>query len=324
MTDTEKKVDEKLYEKLSLAQKHTEKWKEFLNIYYGYFSKPPDDETHWIFRGQKTYGEYELATSLERAFREFEPDKSDGKGKRYTRFDLEKELLREFKRKAHNYTQDLPAEDDILEWLSLMRRYGAPTRLLDWTYSYFIAIYYALRDPWSDETKEYRAEAWALNARWFTNKTEELIRQKNAHYLQNHRELANALAEGRSRESRNLILKHLMKYPMPLVWNETPIGLNERITIQQGTFLLPGDLDKTFVENLNVFSKHLTNKSRAIMYRVQIKLDRTARNEVLRHLNAMNISSAVLFRGLSGFAESLRLQLAFPEKFGLTKHTDDC
>lgn len=53
-------------------------------------------------------------------------------------------LTREFRLRAHHYLTDLPDDADYLEWWSLMRHYGAPTRLLDWTYSIYVATYFAL------------------------------------------------------------------------------------------------------------------------------------------------------------------------------------
>src|SRR4029453_16429698 len=52
--------------------------------------------------------------------------------------EVEKKLLREFGRRVHLYLKDssrIPDTGDTLEWISLMRHYGAPTRMLDWTYS---------------------------------------------------------------------------------------------------------------------------------------------------------------------------------------------
>src|SRR5215831_16215491 len=55
----------------------------------------------------------------------------------------EEYIEREFKRRAHHYLADLPNEDEDLEWLALMQHYGAPTRLLDWTRSAYVAAFFA-------------------------------------------------------------------------------------------------------------------------------------------------------------------------------------
>ena len=56
----------------------------------------------------------------------------------------ESRILRIFKRKAHLLLEHLPDEDDSFEWLALMQHHGAPTRLLDFTWSPFVAAFFAL------------------------------------------------------------------------------------------------------------------------------------------------------------------------------------
>ena len=53
-------------------------------------------------------------------------------------------IVREFMRRAHHYLPDVPRDDNWLEWLALMQHHGAPTRLLDWTYSPSVAVHFAL------------------------------------------------------------------------------------------------------------------------------------------------------------------------------------
>jgi len=102
-----------------------------------------------------------------------------------------------------------------------------------------------------------------------------------------------------------------LEQPLPLVYNVTPIGLNERIIYQQGTFVLPGDITKCFMQNLEAYRKDNCEEH---LYRIVIKLEQQERNEIIEKLNDMNINEAVLFPGLDGFARSLRMDLAFYHK----------
>jgi hypothetical protein len=56
---------------------------------------------------------------------------------------IEEGLLREFKRKS-SFSLSRAKPVHRLEWLALMRHYGAPTRLLDWTYSIYVAAFFSL------------------------------------------------------------------------------------------------------------------------------------------------------------------------------------
>jgi len=129
-------------------------WKELYKLYSGKlspalnFSLPANKQIRWIFRAESS--EANLRTSLEKAVNDYAvPDDK--------RPEYEMNIIRKFQRKASLYIEHEPHKDDVLEWLALMRHHGAATRLMDWTYSFFIAVYFALAQ------RPEGGIVWALN-----------------------------------------------------------------------------------------------------------------------------------------------------------------
>ncbi len=93
--------------------------------------------------------------------------------------------------------------------------------------------------------------------------------------------------------------------------------MNERLTIQQGVFLCPGDIGQSFERNL----RSLEYEKDSI---VKFIIPHEARNKALRELKHMNISKATLFPDLGGFAESLndRFELLFKDYYPLIENLE--
>lgn len=70
---------------------------------------------------------------------------------------LELSLIEAFKRVAPALDTNVPKQDDNIAWLFLMQHHGVSTRLLDWTKSALIALYFVVVEH---ETED--GELWAM------------------------------------------------------------------------------------------------------------------------------------------------------------------
>lgn len=244
------------------------------------------DEIHqygtepWIFRGIKKY-DLALETALER--NGIVRDGGIAKLK-----ERELVLLTEFQRRYQHYSHHTPHKDDTLEWLSAMQHHGAPTRLLDWSYSIYVAAYFALEEAEED------CAVWAINRQWIFDQLEGLYED-----CEHKKFLTKSIEDSKSHRS---LFKEIFqdKVRKPFIASFTPFRLNERLTIQKGTFLIPSDLTKRFEDNLS----EMTGYDRTDNIK-RIIIPRCLHREAIRSLYYMNISRATLYPGLDGFASSL-------------------
>src|ERR1051325_10040142 len=116
-------------------------WKDARNV--------QSDLQGWRFRGH-TVSSWRLSSRLEREAKQVgcEIDKLANR---------ERWILREFRRRAHHYLTNLPDENQLIEWLALIQHHGGPTRLLDFSYSFYVAAFFAMEFATGD------AAIWAID-----------------------------------------------------------------------------------------------------------------------------------------------------------------
>lgn len=117
-------------------------WQEFHEIVAG------PEYRNWAFRGQSN-ADWPLYSSLSRYLKQYGIHRDAWAAQ-------EERIGRIFQRKAHLYLDHVPRETDSFQWLALMQHHGAPTRLLDFTWSPFVAAFFALERATRD------AAVWAI------------------------------------------------------------------------------------------------------------------------------------------------------------------
>lgn len=132
-------------------EKTIESWEHFDGLVGGMGRISLGSHRMILFRGQSQCWA-NLKPSLARML--METSLSDEQGLK-----IEDMLLQGFASQAHLYidVSEICAMDVPIEWWTLMQHYGAPTRLLDWTLSPYVAAYFAAKDDPKDD-----GEIWAV------------------------------------------------------------------------------------------------------------------------------------------------------------------
>ncbi len=278
---------------------HSNSWSDTVSIFNAISRK-----NLWIFRGVKK-SEWTLKTHFERETEKHELNS-------YYHNTCESNIITAFQRQAKQYLQNLPDNHEFIDWLALIQHYGGPTRLLDFTYSFYVAAFFALQNSDSE------AAIWAINAN-------SLIRVDNGIASQiskiGYREIIRKYVD-----LANKVLSEGQKFNdnerKQLVYPVEPYFQEQRLAIQQGLFLFPVDIETSFMGNLShalgsqsddVFDhdqlKELTledlSSNNPELCLIKIILSDKMRYEAMNQLQQMNISDATLFPGLDGFARSL-------------------
>lgn len=223
----------------------------------------------YIYRGMND-AQHTLKTSLARL------------GGPYER--LERHLLRNFKKYA--LKSDI-SETSVWNQLALAQHHGLPTRLLDWTYSPYVALHFATND-----IHQYDKDGiiWATN---YVKLNENLPDRLKA-VIQ--REQSNTFtAEMLDGVCKDLDgLKRLEEEEF-LLFLEPP-SLDERIVNQFALFSLLSSATASMDEWLEDHDSHV--------YRIEIPAE--LKWEIRDKLDQANITERVLFPGLDGLSMWLK------------------
>jgi hypothetical protein len=219
---------------------------------------------HAIWRGQSS-AEWALETSFDRAARKsgVEPTET-----------LAQLHLQRFKRATRGRrTPRGPSSLSDDEWWTLGQHYGLVTPLLDWTYSPYVALYFAFSDPASSDPDGNRA-VWLFNVRKFERWVQRKISQ-----------------------TPHDVIDPGIRILDPLV------DENARLVNQNGLFTrLPVGL------TVDAWAKQTATTDEFTALWKLIIPDKE-RDDCLRHLNQMNINHVTLFPDLDGASRHCNNQL---------------
>jgi hypothetical protein len=241
----------------------------------------------WAFRGQAD-ASWPLESSLTRYLRIFG-------GPPNMWLARESKILRTFKRKAHLLLPRTPDPGETLEWLALMQHHGAPTRLLDFTWSPYVAAFFALERATND------AAIWAVSSgRTVPNYRGFHISKILSRILGVDRPEA-AMRKRPKKFEHPVSPRELNAKAIPQVMIGEPELMNQRLTTQAGTFVIPTMRVDAPIESI---------VPPTYMFKVRLVTEKLRRQTMDRLYN-MNIGNATLFPGIDGLARSLAFELEF-------------
>ena len=237
---------------------------------------------NWAFRGHSD-AEWPLYSSLSRYLKQYGIHPQAWAHQ-------EERIGRIFRRKAHLFLEHVPDDADAFQWLALMQHHGAPTRLLDFTWSPFVAAFFAL------ERATRNAAVWAIfvPAMWRSSRT--------FHFPQNNETVS---ADKLGLRTPGAYERFYLRNTVPFVSSGEPVVMNKRLIAQSGTFILPGVLDQPVDDVLKTYPDPSKTVAKFVL-----KTD-LLRDEAMLALYTMNLTNATLFPDLDGLARSMAYELEF-------------
>lgn len=196
--------------------------------------------------------------------------------------------------------------NDLSSWLALMQHHCVPTRLLDWTESPYVAMYFAIEDKAKDKRrreKESHSAVWAIDLAWLESRGRELLQSKNG---------APSAIDSSPAEAADYTNRLLRETEEPVIVRINPPMSNPRLFAQRGIFLCKLYHQASFGQILMTMMMHPEPADRPVIRKLEI--GSSLRIKFLKHLRAMNIHRTSLFPGLDGLGSSLKLDLELKDR----------
>jgi len=203
-----------------------------------------------------------------------------------------------FKQHAHRFlnSNSIPNENTMpkgayyfAEWLSIMQHYGAPTRLLDWTSSFNVALYFATSTlPKTDGV------IWYFNCQALQEATPEFdIELTDDEEDETFKNRDAFISFGKSIKSPSIIaFNNQIKF--------------DRMAAQHSTFTVS---DHITIDHRSLIGKFLWNKhseSNPVNLLTCIEIPSNLKSKIREHLSKIGISAGTLFPGVEGLGKTVQ------------------
>ncbi|MEP7342510.1 MAG: FRG domain-containing protein, partial [Acidobacteriota bacterium] len=259
---------------------------------------------HFFFRGQVNHDRFwRLEPSL---FRQLKNRKDDLPRS----FEIEQDARKEFESQVHLHMNPsaLPDPGDWLGWWALMQHYGAPTRLLNWTASPYVAAYFAVESGDDTDGLMWVLNDWALADRMRKEYSDDWGKWMHSR---------NRPSNNWSKLATSFKWKRFFdEEASPQIFFFQPNKKSPRVVAQQGWLSTSLNLFVDYETTIaNLFDKHRNDhKNNALgwdtepwkYWNCRIVIPKEVKREFLRRLQMMNITANALFPGVDGLGKSVK------------------
>jgi len=198
--------------------------------------------------------------------------------------ELERHMLRNFRKYAQ---REAVPDDSIWNWLAVAQHHGLPTRLLDWTYSPYVALHFA-----TEHVEEFGDDGviWCVD------------------YAATNRYLPERLKEALAQEGSDVFTAEMLARATPTLRDFDALSRDRFVA-----FLEPPSLDERIVNQFALFSLVSNASARLEAWLVEhphcyrrLIVPAALKWEVRDKLDQANITERVLYPGLDGLSRWLR------------------
>jgi hypothetical protein len=195
--------------------------------------------------------------------------------------EVETPLLRTYRKYARRLVE---IDDSVWSWLAVAQHHGLPTRLLDWTFSPYVALHFVTE---SVATSSVDGVVWAID------------------YVRARERLPGRLARVLAEEEANVFTAEMLERAVPSLRELDALGDSFVV------FFEPPSLDERIVNQYALFSLMAGEASLERWVEANAELVRrivvpaSLKWEVRDKLDQANITERVLFPGLDGLSRWL-------------------
>ncbi len=247
-------------------------WEQFVQVAERLYVGSPGKMTY-AYRGQSN-ASWGLVPSLVRKCQRFGVDEEQA-------LRIEKVALAEFRSQAHLHVPSniFATTTDTVSWWTLMQHHGAPTRLLDWCASPYVAAYFAVVGH-----PESPGALWLVHTHTVNTKMDERYEDTD---MPNKEHII-----------RDRFLRAGAPPVLLFVYRKSK---TDRMVAQQGSFSISRQV---LSDHGSLIRECIPEDPRRELFR-KLVIPAAQKSTFLRKLRNLNITASSLFPGLDGLARSV-------------------